>query len=209
MKQKRWMKPLLAGMAIFMVAAVALATGSLVVAQAASTPPEKAFDAPFGLGRGGAIDRQALLADALGISVEELENAQQAALQNWLDQAVTDGDLTQEQADRFLGRNSPFGRFAHGFGRGGSLADYSTFLAEELGISVDELEAAMQSAHETAIEQLVNEGYLTEEQAEQMREGPLGEGCGQDGGHGFRGKRGFPPNRSPEAEPSDTNTQNA
>lgn len=53
------------------------------------------------LGRGadGAVDREQLLADALGITVDELETAQEAAFTAALEQAVAAGTITQAQAD--------------------------------------------------------------------------------------------------------------
>jgi hypothetical protein len=48
---------------------------------------------------GAEIDEQALLADALGISADELADAQQEGSDARLAQAVTDGRITQEQAD--------------------------------------------------------------------------------------------------------------
>jgi hypothetical protein len=51
-----------------------------------------------------------------------------------------------------------------GFGHG--LVDYQALLAEELGITVAELEAAQRAAREAAVDQLVEAGVLTEEQGE-------------------------------------------
>jgi hypothetical protein len=57
------------------------------------------------------------------------------------------------------------GRRGRGFGfRAGS--DYDTYLAEELGVTVEELQTARQAAHEAALEQAVTEGVITEEQAD-------------------------------------------
>lgn len=48
---------------------------------------------------GGTVDTRALLADALGISVADLTTAEQKAQMAVIDQAVTAGNLTQEQGD--------------------------------------------------------------------------------------------------------------
>ncbi len=103
----------------------------------------------------------AILSDAakrLGVDADELEKALAQAEDAQLDQAVTDGDLTKEQADeikkhrkrsgRVLGvPGGPMGgpgsgehRFHHkggpGFGGPGGVLDA---VADELGISVDKL----------------------------------------------------------------------
>ena len=49
--------------------------------------------------RGVNLDNDKHLADALGITVDELNAAQEKAAAARLAQAVTDGRLTQEQAD--------------------------------------------------------------------------------------------------------------
>src|SRR5690606_28156061 len=51
---------------------------------------------------GSAIDVDALLADALGISVEELQEARNKTFAARLDELVAAGALTQEQADLML-----------------------------------------------------------------------------------------------------------
>ena len=133
--------------------------------------------AQVGIGE-GVIDKQQLLADALGISVEELEAAQQAAFEASVAAAVDEGRITQEQADQILGREGFLGRGfgmrgfgRHAFGPEGSASEigYGSLLAGELGISVEELQAAHQSASEAALDQLLDEGILTEEQAETAR----------------------------------------
>jgi hypothetical protein len=53
---------------------------------------------------GSDIDFDALLADALGVSVETLEDAYQQAFQARIDQAVADGKLTETEADLIRGR---------------------------------------------------------------------------------------------------------
>jgi protein-disulfide isomerase-like protein with CxxC motif len=125
----------------------------------------------FNYGRGrhpGMPDRgdaaNEFLAEALGISVEELQEAQDAASQAALDQALADGLITQEQYDRMvLGGVRFHGRVA------GDAIDYQALLAEALGIDVEELEAAQDAAHEAAIEQALADGTLTQEQVDMMR----------------------------------------
>jgi hypothetical protein len=171
----------LAALAIFAAAIVGVAAFS--VARAASRQSEVPFsslrlsDASRGVydrfgpgGRPGAGVPSEDLAEALGISVDELTAAFEQANQAALDKAVADGLITQAQADQIKERGSafPFG------GRGGmwlagSGIDYQAFLAEALGISVDALEAAQTKAYEARLDQAVADGDLTQEQADLMK----------------------------------------
>ena len=120
----KWLKLILGGGALlaatvavgaYGVSVVQTASGSEVVGSIESS---RTWAHP---GFGGS-DLQALLAEELGISVEELESAQQAAFAAAVAIAVEDGTITQEQADQilegdgFLGRG--FGRRGFGHGRG-------------------------------------------------------------------------------------------
>ena len=120
-------------------------------------------------GKGGADD--AYLAQALGITVEELQAAQAAAWQKAVDQALEKGLITQAQADLLEADNN--GRFSRGglgkFLWDNNAIDMDALLAEELGISVDELQAARQEAAELGIQARIDSGELTEEQAELMQ----------------------------------------
>ena len=154
---------------------------------------------------GGKIDREALLADALGITVEELQAAQDKAHEAAVQQAVDEGLITQDQADTMVA--------------GYKLRNYvdrDAVMAKALGISVEELQAArdegkpvaviiyeqgldpatlrtnMQSAYEETIQQAVADGVITQEQADKITAG-AGFGFGPDGFHGkggFGGPRG-------------------
>jgi hypothetical protein len=177
----------------------ALADGLITQAQADQLKTkENAF--PFAgrwdgwLSQNG-IDYEALLADALGITPEKLQEAKNQAFQANIDQAVTDGKLTQEQADLMKGQQALY--------------------------SNDAFRTAMQSAFETAVKAAVSSGVITQAQADAilqnagngfggMRgfEGPGGPGgFGPDfGGHGPGGRQGgmdeFQP-QAPSATPSD------
>ncbi len=119
---------------------------------------------------------QEFLAEALGITTDELQTAQDAArskaLEQALDEAVANEDLTQKQADAIREGSANGERFAWGIipGRLGLLeaVDYQVLLAEELGISVDELTAATAEAQAAAVAQAVEDGKLTQEQADWM-----------------------------------------
>lgn len=124
--------------------------------------------------KGGTIDYTQLLADALGISVEELEAAFETARTAAIEQAVEEGLITQEQADEML----VWGGIGHkGFGLfgrkphevSGSTIDENALLADALGISVEELQTARDEANQAAIEQAIAEGLITQEQIDEMQ----------------------------------------
>jgi polyhydroxyalkanoate synthesis regulator phasin len=106
------------------------------------------------------------LAKALGITVEELQAAYEKAVAAAIEGAVDDGLLTQEQADNLLSGERFGFRGRGGFrGFGGDLNEH---LAEALGISVSELEAAQVTARETVMAEAVEAGTITQEQADLM-----------------------------------------
>ncbi|MBK6327879.1 MAG: hypothetical protein IPF56_18380 [Chloroflexi bacterium] len=121
-------------------------------------------------GRGGlGIDEDALLAEALGITTDELQTAQDAARTAAIEQAVADGLLTQAQADALISGDAGIrgdrgfdGR--HGFGG----AEMDTYLAEALGITTAELEAAQDAARAAGLAQAVADGTITQEEADLM-----------------------------------------
>jgi ribosomal protein S20 len=110
------------------------------------------------------------LANALGITVDELNAAYETATNAAIDQAVADGLITQAQADAIWERGYAF-PFGHGWG--GWLSenglDYQAFLADALGITQEELEDAYTQARNAQIDRAVDEGILTQEQAELMK----------------------------------------
>lgn len=117
--------------------------------------------------RGGYTNQD--LADALGITVEQLQTAQQAAVDEALKQAVSKGLLTQEQADQLKARG--LGRFH--FGDKGIMAnsgiDLNALLAAQLNVSVEQLTAARLKAFNMAVDREVQSGNLTQEQADLMK----------------------------------------
>lgn len=111
-------------------------------------------------------NNNALLANALGITQEELQNAYRTVAEKALDQAVTAGKLTQAQADQLKSRLSNLGvmgmmgmapRFLGD-------VDVDTLLAGALGISVDELNAA----RDNMIQKGVDAGLLTQAQGNDL-----------------------------------------
>lgn len=100
---------------------------------------------PFGGRWGGwlagqGLDFDAYLADALGISTDELAAARAEALDAHLAALVADGSLTQDQADLIKARHA--------------LAVSDTFKAD------------LQSAYESALAQAVADGTITQAQAD-------------------------------------------
>ncbi len=115
---------------------------------------------------GGPVDRgtdSQALADELGITLEALEAAHLEARDAMIDQAVADGLLTQEQADAL--QDESLGSVRH-FPR--SPYDMDEYLANALGITVDELEAAKDQLQADRLAAAVEAGYLTQEQADMM-----------------------------------------
>lgn len=106
------------------------------------------------------------LAKALGITVEELQAAYEKAFAAAIEDALDEGLLTQEQADDLLSGERFGFHGRHGFH--GFDGDMDEYLAEALGISVDELEAAQVKARETVIAEAVEAGTITQEQADLM-----------------------------------------
>jgi len=107
-------------------------------------------------------DFEAALADALGITVDQLQAAETEAKTAAVKQAVTDGKLTQEQADAILSGDHPGG---HGFRLG---PEGDQYLADALGISVEKLQAAEKDAKSAVLAQAVQDGTITQDQADLM-----------------------------------------
>ena len=168
----RW-KPLLAGGA----AALLLTFGVAVVYPQVSQAVDSTPAAPEQRQRGGAdVDPNALLAGALGITTDKLQAAYKQAAGAALDQAVKDELLTQTQADALRQRLDADGEYGFrglGFGHFGRFGpfgstgiDFEALLADALGIKVEALQAAEEKAQQTALDQAVEAGELTQEQAD-------------------------------------------
>lgn len=156
-----------------------------------------------GFGRSGDGDRDENLAEALGITVDELAAARQRAFETSVAEAVAAGDITQEQADELLAMHALK-----------AYIDREALLAEALGMTVDELEAAldsgqslsdlmtekgidaatlqtnMQAAYEAAIGRAVTDGVITQAQADELLSAQTGFGLFGGDGHGGRGHGG-------------------
>lgn len=233
-KQKNW---LILSIGVVVVLMLGL-MGSVVLAQDASleaeTPAQESIPNADGLpgrhgfGGWGDFGRHRdngtwleNLAEALGITTDQLEAAQNQAYAASVADAVAAGQITQEQADQILA--------AHALK---SAIDRQEIMATALGMTVDELEAAhadgqtlvdlmvaqgidsatlqanVQAAYEAAVQQAVADGLITQAQADAfLAQGGLNlfghGGGGRHGGHGGRGF-GFP--QSPNSTAPDTTT---
>jgi len=145
------------------------------------TAPQRPVDPTQGKAYKDAFDRA--MAEQLGISVDDLLAAREAAKDAALDILVEDGTITQEQADAFRERQALRERIQD---------ERDAILADQLGISVEALQAAredgktlrelaeeqgldlltfrvnVETAFETRILELVDEGVITEQQAHRL-----------------------------------------
>ncbi|HNT75202.1 MAG TPA: hypothetical protein PKH77_09305 [Anaerolineae bacterium] len=123
--------------------------------------------------KGGDIDYGQLLADALGITVEELETATQTARDAALDQAVAQGLITEDQANQMKVWGGNRGGIRLGRGNKdvaeANTIDEQALLADALGITVEQLQAARETANQVAIAQAVEQGLITQEEADAMQ----------------------------------------
>ncbi len=151
------------------------------------------------------IDHESLLADALGINVEEFQKAREEAQAAGLAQAIEAGHITQEQAELILAMQAlksyidPQALFAEALGISSNqlqaYRDEGLSISEilnELGISAVDVREAAQVAHENAIQQAIQDGVITQEQADQLQNGAPGMHGGIFG-RGFGGRDGMLP----------------
>jgi hypothetical protein len=107
------------------------------------------------------------LAEALGISIEELQEALDTIREATIQTAIEAGDLTQDQADQLLDLDgSPLRGRRRSIGIG---SEVNELLANELGISTTALEAAQEKAQDAMFAAAIEAGDLSETQAELMR----------------------------------------
>jgi flagellar basal body-associated protein FliL len=158
------------------------------------------------------IDMESLLAEALGISVDELSAARESAKAAAIEQAIADGKITEEQAALMEARQS-LSNFVEKDELVAKALGISTEelqvaqedgkripdLLEELGLDQETCEANLQAAHEEMLQQAVEDGILTQEQADLILENGLDEAHGGGPGRfdhfpgGREGSlRGFP-----------------
>jgi hypothetical protein len=140
-----------------------------VFAQDQATTPQATQPQESGRPGKGSLTSDSYLADALGITAEELTAAQQKAWELGIQKALDEGLITQAQADAL--KNNQRGGFAM-LGRW-SLSkgdiDSEALLAEALGITVEKLQEAKQTASDARLAQAVEDGRITQEQADMMK----------------------------------------
>jgi hypothetical protein len=148
--QNKWTRALVVVVALAVIAGVGIVAVP-GVAQAATS-----YIAPFEFGLRGSGGNE-LLADALGITVDELNTAQLEARNAAIDQAVEEGTLTQEEADLMKTREA-----------------FHAFVSERV-----------QAAYDQAVADAVAQGIVTQEQADEFTQ-PGGMMFMRDGmGRGF------------------------
>lgn len=192
-RMMRWGLAVLGLAAVGVIGISAVGTGGGVSAQVA---PED--DVSKDVHKGDRF--RELLSDELGITVEELTDAQTAARDKLIDEALAAGDITAEQAERF--KSMEFGEGHPGFRAGWQsanklhryavgvfetaadlvgipadelrerIADGESLLdiADSQGISEDTLKADLVAALTEKINQAVDDGDLNEDLAARLLE---------------------------------------
>lgn len=169
MRNKNWKRVLIGGaVGLALMAGTVWAVAPTAYAQAepdaitGETTLAQFGRSGFG-GRGvsgrGVSGGNELLLNALDLTRVEYQEAQQAAWEIAVERAVAEGELTQEAADALLA--------GEGRGlRGRGVVDVTDAdLAEALGMT----EAELESARDGAVDQGVEDGLLTEAQANELR----------------------------------------
>jgi hypothetical protein len=212
-KQRKWSFLWVAGLSVLLMgllATVVLAQTATPEAETETEGSTTQFDGRslHGLHRGflssDSSAHDEYLAEALGITVEQLETARRQAMTAHLADAVAAGDITQEQADLMLAKHALR-----------DVIDQEALLAEALGLTAEELEAALaggqslsdlmtaagidadtlrtnvQAAYEAAVARAVADGVITQAQADAVL-AQHSNGFGLFGGHrgGGRGHHG-------------------
>ena len=162
---------------------------------------------------GTSFDYDAYLANELGVSVDELNEARQATEKAALGQAVDEGVLTEEQADLMLAERAlkqyidPQELLADAFGIDPAdlkaARESGHTLHDLLGdLEPEEIQDAIQSAYQDAVQQAIDDGVITLSQADLLQErGFSFRGIGRPGGDSHR-HGGF--EMQPSAADSDT-----
>ena len=233
-KKRKWPFLLVAVLSVLLISLMA----GLVLAQTATPEAETEDNATQAdglslrglhhgfLGRGnGSSAHDEYLAEALGITLEELQAARRQAMAAYLADAVTAGDITQAQADLMVGKHALSDTISR-----------TALVAEALGITTEELEAALadgqslselmtaagidadtlqtnvQAAYEAAVARAVADGAITQAQADAVLAQDTNFGLFGGGGGGGRGHHGrggswsTPSTPDSDSESDDTTT---
>lgn len=184
MQGKKWQTIMGVGLAaLALTVTMGLAMPALTQAQTTTETPagaqDNSSDTTTTAGRAGKLGDRAgkvgvsdeYLAEALGITTDELDTAQAAAQTAAIDKALADGLITQAQADA-LKNGTGLGRGRGGLsgllrlGASNADIDMDALLADALGITTTELEAAQAKAFDAALADAVADGRLTQAQAD-------------------------------------------
>ena len=171
-RNKKWVSLFTGGLLVLAAALAAL----LVVPHVGQAAEAAAPSGPWIGGRGWAGPDDTYLANALGITAEELTAAQQAASATAIQKAVDEGLLTEEQAESLQNNERFSGRMFFPMMRGGfGATDHEALLAETLDIEVEALREAYAvanaAANEARLSKAVEDGRLTQEQVDLMEAG--------------------------------------
>jgi hypothetical protein len=233
-KQRKWSILVIAALSVLLIG---LLTG-VVLAQTATPEAETETESSTpasglslrGLHRGflssGSSAHDEYLAEALGITLEELQAARRQAMTAYLADAVTAGEITQEQADLLsakyalsdtLSRKALLAKalgltedeLTAALDGGQSLSDLMT----AQGIDADTLQTNVQAAYEAAIARAVADGVITQAQADAVLAQESngfglfgGHGGGRRGHHGRGGSWGIPSPSTPDSDSDSTTT---
>jgi len=115
------------------------------------------------MGFANGFEHLTFLADALDISVEELQSAFEDAQAAGISAAVENGKLTQEQADMMSAMQALK-----------EFVDPQALFEDVTGMSTEQFHEARQAAFQEAVQSAVEAGVITQEQADQILEGPVG-----------------------------------
>jgi len=169
-------------------------------------------------GFGGDLEYDSFLADALGITVQELQDAYGEAQAAMREEAVAQGTISEEDAELIEARRALMAYIdrdeIYADALGISVEDLQearddkslSDLFDELGLEPEAVREAMQDAHEKTVQEAVGAGVITQSQADQILEGEGG--FPMFGGRGTFGGRGkFPGGEfhHPWAPDTDTN----
>ena len=155
---------------------------------------------------------RAAFAEAVGVTGEELDAAVQAVALARVEAAVEAGKLTEEKAEELRtaiesgerqGAWAGKRRGALAFKRGGSAAGEA--LADELGVTVEDLTAARKQVVLDRIDDAVEAGKLTAKKGEELR-AAIESGEKPDRGRGFRGHKRGSGNHSGTSDGAETET---
>jgi len=108
------------------------------------------------------------LAEALGLSLDEFEDAKSSAMESLIDQAVELGFITPEQAEELETEENLSRMGLHRYLSLEEMAqlDYDDIFLDVIDVTAEEFKAAVAAVQQEKLEDAVAEGKLTQEQAD-------------------------------------------